>query len=782
MNREIKSLPMVALRGMTIMPEMVVHFDVSREKSIAAIQEAMAGDQKIFLVAQKSIETDDPTQEDVYEVGTVGTIKQIMKLPKHIVRVLVSGETRGILKQLQQDTPYLRAEVEVIDESDLVIQDDLNGEAMARSLKDTFLDYAARNGKMSKEAVAEILEIKSLKKLVDEIAANTPFYYVDQQEILGKVDFWERYETLAFKLVNEVQIMDIKDELQQKVKERVDKHQKEYILREQLKLIREELGDDSTLSDAEEFEKAAKNLKAPKEVNEKLKKEISRFKSSLNSPAESGVIRTYIETLLEMPWDKAGKDNQDIKYAEEVLEADHYGLEQVKERILEFLAVRSLTKKGESPILCLVGPPGTGKTSIARSLAKALKKPYVRISLGGVRDEAEIRGHRKTYVGAMPGRIANGIRQAGVKNPLMLLDEIDKVSTDYKGDTFSALLEVLDSEQNYKFRDHYLEVPLDLSEVLFIATANSLQTIPRPLLDRMEVIEVTSYTENEKLHIATEHLIPKQLEKNGLKKEQLKISKNAVWKIASNYTKEAGVRQLEREIGNICRKAAKEILTTGKKSVTITEKNLFKYLGKEKFTYQMANAADEIGIVRGLAWTSVGGDTLQIEVNVMPGKGEIMLTGQLGDVMKESARTGISYIRSVSRDYQIADDFFEKHDIHVHIPEGAVPKDGPSAGITMATAMLSAITEQKVRADIAMTGEVTLRGRVLPIGGLKEKLLAAKNAGIKTVLVPQKNLADVEELSQEITKGLEILPVEHMEEVLKAAFVSEDQDKISGGE
>lgn len=782
MNREIKSLPMVALRGMTIMPEMVVHFDVSREKSIAAIQEAMAGDQKIFLVAQRSIETDDPTQEDVYEVGTVGTIKQIMKLPKHIVRVLVSGETRGILKQLQQDTQYLQAEVEVIDESDLVIQDDLNGEAMARSLKDTFLDYAARNGKMSKEAVAEILEIKSLKKLVDEIAANTPFYYVDQQEILGKVDFWERYETLAFKLVNEVQIMDIKDELQQKVKERVDKHQKEYILREQLKLIREELGDDSTLSDAEEFEKAAKNLKAPKEVKEKLKKEISRFKSSLNSPAESGVIRTYIETLLEMPWDKAGKDNQDIKYAEEVLEADHYGLEQVKERILEFLAVRSLTKKGESPILCLVGPPGTGKTSIARSLAKALKKPYVRISLGGVRDEAEIRGHRKTYVGAMPGRIANGIRQAGVKNPLMLLDEIDKVSTDYKGDTFSALLEVLDSEQNYKFRDHYLEVPLDLSEVLFIATANSLQTIPRPLLDRMEVIEVTSYTENEKLHIATEHLIPKQLEKNGLKKEQLKISKNAVWKIASNYTKEAGVRQLEREIGNICRKAAKEILTTGKKSVTITEKNLFKYLGKEKFTYQMANAADEIGIVRGLAWTSVGGDTLQIEVNVMPGKGEIMLTGQLGDVMKESARTGISYIRSVSRDYQIADDFFEKHDIHVHIPEGAVPKDGPSAGITMATAMLSAITEQKVRADIAMTGEVTLRGRVLPIGGLKEKLLAAKNAGIKTVLVPKKNLADVEELSQEITKGLEILPVEHMEEVLKAAFVSEDQDKISGGE
>ncbi|GAA0272637.1 endopeptidase La [Faecalicatena contorta] len=783
MKSEKQSLPMVALRGMTIMPEMVVHFDVSRQRSIAAIQEAMVEDQKIFMITQKDLETENPKQEELYEVGTVGTIKQIIKLPKHIMRVLVSGETRGVLQKIEYEDPYLRAEVDVMDESDVLIRDDLNAQAMERGLKDMFVDFAAKSGKMSKESVAQVLEIKGLKKLVDEIAANTPLFYTDLQEILNETDFWKRYEALAFKLVNEIQIMNLKEEIQMKVKERVDKHQREYILREQLKLIREELGDDTTLTDAEEFEKAAKGLKAPKEVKEKLTKEISRFKSSLNSPAESGVIRTYIETLLEMPWNKSVKDSGDIEFARKVLDEDHYGLEQVKERVLEFLAVRSLTKKGESPILCLVGPPGTGKTSIAKSLARALKKPYVRISLGGVRDEAEIRGHRKTYVGAMPGRIANGMKSAGVKNPVMLLDEIDKVSTDYKGDTFSALLEVLDSEQNSKFRDHYLEVPMDLSEVLFITTANTLQTIPRPLLDRMEVIEVSSYTENEKLHIAIEHLIPKQLEKHGLKEEQLSFSKHAIWKMARNYTKEAGVRQLEREIGNICRKAAKEILTANKNKITITEKNIHKYLGKEKYTYQMANVSDEIGIVRGLAWTSVGGDTLQIEVNVMPGNGEIMLTGQLGDVMKESARTGISYIRSISRLYQIAEDFFEKHDIHVHIPEGAVPKDGPSAGITMATAMLSAITGQKVRADLAMTGEVTLRGRVLPIGGLKEKLLAAKNAGIKTVLIPKENKIDVDGLSAEITKGLEILPVESMDEVLKAALTGETSgDKPQTGE
>ena len=752
------------------MPEMIVHFDVSRERSIAAIQQAMVEEQEIFLVAQKSIETENPGQDDVYEIGTVASVKQLIKLSKKVVRVLVEGKNRAVLKKIEETDPYLRAEVEVLEEQEITIPDDLNAEAMMRGLKEIITEYAAKNGKISKESVAEILDITDLKRLVNEVAANIPLKYKDQQELLEELDFWSRYEKLSLKLVNEMQIMEIKEELQRKVKSKVDKHQKEYLLREQLKVIREELGEDTTFSDADEFEEACSKLDAPEEVKEKLHKEIGRFKNTIGSQAENGVIRTYIETILEMPWNKRAEDNTDINYAKEVLEADHYGLEQVKERILEFLAVRTLTQKGESPILCLVGPPGTGKTSIAKSLARSLKKPFVRISLGGVRDEAEIRGHRKTYVGAMPGRIANGIRTAGVKNPVFLLDEIDKVSTDYKGDTFSALLEVLDSEQNSKFRDHYLEVPLDLSEVTFITTANTLQTIPRPLLDRMEIIEITSYTENEKLHIAIEHLIPKQLEKHGITDEQLRFSKKAIWKIAHNYTKEAGVRQLEREIGNICRKAAKELLTTEKEKITVTDRNLHKFLGKEKYSYQMANAAPEVGIVRGLAWTSVGGDTLQIEVNVMPGKGEIMLTGQLGDVMKESARAGISYIRSVSKKYAIAEDFFEKHDIHVHIPEGAVPKDGPSAGITMATAMLSAVTGKKVRADLAMTGEITLRGRVLPIGGLKEKLLAAKNARIQTVLIPKENTADVEELSSEITKGLEIIPVETMEEVLKKAL------------
>lgn len=619
MNR-MASMPMVALRGMTIMPEMVVHFDISRKRSIEAVQEAMAGDQKIFLIAQRDIEVDNPEMKDLYRVGTVATVKQILKLPKQIIRVLVSGEERAVLEHLEVSDPYMRGYIKILDEETPLLTGELNKEAMVRGLREMYVEYAMRNPKITKDMVNQIQQITDLRKMVNQVAANLPIAYTDLQEILEETDFMKQYELLAFKLVNEVQIMNIRDEIQNKVKERVDKHQREYILREELKLIREELGDDTTLSDAEEFANAVEALEAPEEVKEKLRKEVRRFKNSLQSPAEAGVVRTYIETMLEMPWDKRAEDFTDLTYAKNLLEEEHYGLEEVKERVLEFLAVRALTKKGDSPILCLVGPPGTGKTSIARSLAKALKKPYVRISLGGVRDEAEIRGHRKTYVGAMPGRIANGIKAAGVKNPLLLLDEIDKVSTDYKGDTFSALLEVLDSEQNNKFRDHYLEVPLDLSEVTFVTTANTLQTIPRPLLDRMEVIEISSYTENEKLHIAEEHLIPKQLERHGLTKDQLTISKGVVWKMARNYTKEAGVRQLEREIGNICRKAAKEIFEHDKKRIQVTERNLVKYLGKEKYTYQMANAEDEVGIVRGLAWTSVGGDTLQIEVNVMPGK------------------------------------------------------------------------------------------------------------------------------------------------------------------
>ena len=771
MDSVMKSLPMVALRGLTIMPEMVVHFDVSRERSITAVQQAMMEDQKIFLVAQKSIETEDPGQEDVYSIGTVATVRQVIKLPKKIVRVLVSGEQRGRLTGISEKEPYLKAEVELLEETDFGIEDEIQKEAMARNLREVLTEYADKSGKMSKEAVKELISIEDLKKLTNEIACSVPFSYTEQQKLLEELDIKKRYEKLCSELTDEIQIIDVKKEIQKKVKELVDRHQREYILREELKVIRQELGEDSGISDAEEFEEAAAKLEAPEEVKEKLKREISRFKNTIGSQAENGVIRTYIETLLEMPWEKRSEENNDIQYARKVLDEDHYGMETVKERILESLAVRTLTRREESPILCLVGPPGTGKTSIARSLARATNRPYVRISLGGVRDEAEIRGHRKTYVGAMPGRIANGIRSAGVKNPVLLLDEIDKVSTDYKGDTFSALLEVLDSEQNSRFRDHYLEVPLDLSEVMFITTANSLQTIPRPLLDRMEIIEISSYTENEKLHIAQEHLVPKQLEKTGLTEQQLSFSKKAIWKMAHNYTKEAGVRQLERKIGAVCRKAAKELLMTEKEKIAVTDRNLSRFLGKEKYTYQMANAAPEVGIVRGLAWTSVGGDTLQIEVNVMPGKGEIMLTGKLGDVMKESARTGISYIRSVSKKYAIQEDFFEKHDIHIHIPEGAVPKDGPSAGITMATAMLSAVIGRKVLAKVAMTGEITLRGRVLPIGGLKEKILAAKMAHIKKVLVPDKNRPDMAELSKEITRGLEIVYVKNMDEVIKEAFV-----------
>ena len=773
MSEITKDMPAVALRGMTILPSMIVHFDISRERSIKAVEQAMLQDQQIFVVTQRDPDTQEPKQRDLYRVGTIAMIKQVIRLPKNIFRVLVEGIGRAELLELNADQEFLQAEVALLEDHSAEHLDERSREAMLRTIKEIFGEYAAANTKMSKELTAQMMELVELDRLVDQIAINIPLYYEEKQKILEAAQLYDRYELLCVMLSNEVEIMHIKSELQTKVKERVDKNQREYLLREQLKLIREELGEDNTFTDADHFMEELNKLEASPEVKEKIEKEISRFKSVGGNSSESSVIRGYLETLLELPWDKMSRDNTDLKNAREILEADHYGLQKVKERVLEFLAVRTLTKKGESPILCLVGPPGTGKTSIAKSIARAMNKKYVRICLGGVRDEAEIRGHRRTYVGAMPGRLANGMKMAGVKNPLMLLDEIDKVSSDYKGDTSSALLEVLDSEQNNKFRDHYVEIPLDLSEVMFIATANDLQTIPRPLLDRMELIEISSYTENEKLHIAREHLLQKQIRKHGLDQYKFTVSDGALKKIITCYTKEAGVRNLERKLGEICRKAAREILEGDKKSLKVTESNLCRYLGNERYSVNRLNEKNEIGIVRGLAWTSVGGETLQIEVNIMPGKGEIQLTGQLGDVMKESAQAGISYIRSVSREYQIPEDFFGTHDIHIHIPEGAVPKDGPSAGITMATAMISAITKTPVRADIAMTGEITLRGRVLPIGGLKEKLLAAKTAGMSTVLVPKKNKVDVEEISPEIKRGLEILFVDSMEDVLPRSLVKE---------
>ncbi len=771
MDTLIVTMPAVALRGMVILPGMIAHFDISREKSIKAIERCMMESQKIFLVTQKDVEQENPGTEDLFEIGVVAEVKQVIKLQNNIIRILVEGQERAKLNTFAGSEEFLLAEITPLtEEVDEGLMEDAKA-AMVRSIQETYSRYQTVNPRAGKELLRQISTITELDKLMDQVANNLPVPYEEKQRILEAIPLTERYEVLMALLLKEIEITAIKNEFQAKVKERVDRNQKEYILREQMKLIREELGEDNTESEVDAFMDAVKKLDADQEVKDRIKKEIERFKNINSSSSESAVSRGYIETLLELPWNKASKDNQDLKNAAVVLDADHYGLEKVKERMLEFLAVRNLTGKGESPIICLVGPPGTGKTSIARSVARALEKKYVRISLGGVRDEAEIRGHRKTYVGAMPGRIVNGLRSAGVKNPLMLLDEIDKMSSDYKGDTASALLEVLDSEQNHKFRDHYVEVPIDLSEVLFIATANSVQDIPRPLLDRMELIEVTSYTENEKFHIAREHLIAKQIARNGLKPEQLSISDGALEKIIRGYTREAGVRGLERRIGEICRKAARAVYEGDKKKVKVTNQNLEKFLGKEKYSFDEKNQTDEVGIVRGLAWTSVGGDTLEIEVNVMPGKGEFQLTGQLGDVMKESAQAGISYIRSVSDKYDISKKFFKEHDIHIHIPEGAVPKDGPSAGITMATAMLSAITGIPVRADVAMTGEITLRGRVLPIGGLKEKILAAKNAGIKTVCVPKKNEKDIEEISDEIKKGLEIRFVEHLEQVLDIAFV-----------
>lgn len=763
------NMPAVALRGLTILPGMIAHFDISRERSLRAVEEAMEQDQKIYLVTQRNVDSENPTQEDLYQMGIVADIKQVVRLQNDVVRILVDGISRAALLGFTGNEKYLEAEICYCDSNADSLPDDLR-EAMLLGVREAFHRYAAVVGKISKELIRQIDQYEDLEKLIDYVTNNLPVSYELKQQVLEAEDINDRYQVIVSLLLSQVEVISIKNELQKKVKVRVDKHQKEYVLREQLGVIREELGENAD-SEADEYEKKLSELDAPDYVKEKTKKEIKRFRNMSSSSSESTVERGYIETVLELPWNKMSVDNKDLDHAAQVLDDDHYGLKDVKERILEFLAVRNLTSKGESPIICLVGPPGTGKTSIARSIASALEKKYVRISLGGVRDEAEIRGHRKTYIGAMPGRIVNGLRQAGVSNPLMLLDEIDKVSSDYKGDTSAALLEVLDSEQNCRFRDHYIEMPVDLSEVLFIATANEVSGIPKPLLDRMELIEVSSYTENEKFHIAKEHLIEKQKSKNGIKKEQLTITDGALKDIIRLYTREAGVRSLERTIGKLCRKAAREIFKDSEAAVKVTKTNLKTYLGNPKYSPEKKNDHAEVGIVRGLAWTSVGGVTLEVEVNVLPGKGELVLTGKLGDVMKESAQAALSYVRSISEEYGIDAEFYTKHDIHIHIPEGAVPKDGPSAGITMATAMLSAITDRPVRADVAMTGEITLRGRVLPIGGLKEKLLAAKVIGIKTVCIPKDNEKDLEEISKEITDGMEIVPVERFSQVEKIAFV-----------
>ena len=766
-----KVLPVIALRGMTVLPKMVVHFDVSRKKSIQALEKAMGGDKEVFLVTQKNPEESDPSAKDLFNFGTVATIKQLVKMPNNVVRVLVEGNERAVMQDLiEEDSAMLSGEISIcpyIKEEDISESEE---KAMILVVTDLLKKYVLDNTKISKDVIKNIISIKEIDKLLNQVAICLPIYYENKQELLEKDTIKERYKAITEYLANEIEIQTIKKELQTKVKEHIEKNQKEYILREQIKVIKSELGEDSQEQEIDNLNAAVKKLKADKTVKERLYKEIEKYKNASFNSGEGSMIKNYIDTLLELPWNKSSKDNDDLKNARRVLNEDHYGLSEVKERILEFLAVRNLTKKGETPVICLVGPPGTGKTSIARSVARALNKEYVRISLGGVHDEAEIRGHRRTYVGAMPGRIIDALKTAGVNNPLMLLDEVDKASSDYKGDTSAALLEVLDQAQNDKFRDHYVELPVDLSNVLFIATANDISTISKPLRDRMEIIEVSSYTENEKFHIAKDYLVSRQIEKNGLSKDNLTISENALHTIIHSYTREAGVRNLERKISAICRKSAREIVENKKTRVRITERNLNKYLGRERYDYIKANDEDEIGIVRGLAWTAVGGDTLQIEVNVMPGKGAINLTGQMGDVMKESAQIALTYVRSISEQYDIAEDYFEKRDIHLHIPEGAVPKDGPSAGITMATAILSAVTGRKVKASVAMTGEITLRGRVLPIGGLKEKLLAANMAGIKTVVVPEKNRKDVEELSEEITNGMKIVYASTMKDVLSTAL------------
>lgn len=766
------NMPMIPLRGVTVLPGMTVNCDIIMDRSIAAVEQAMLDDQRVFLVTQIQPEEPFPDMDGVFRVGTICYVKQLVKKPKGVIRVTVEGQERAELRYMNNDEEYCTADLELLDE----LEDELDinqKEAMSRVLKEKLEEYEKLSSNGISEIIFPILEQKDLTGVMNQIASQLPWNYEARQAILECDTLLEMYETELKLILTELEVYRVKSEFQAKVKANLNKNQREYILREQLRVIREELGEPSSDSYADEMKERLKKINASTEVKERIQKEINRFKNMPSGSQDANALRNYIELVLELPWDRVTKDNSSLEHARDVLEADHYGLEKVKERVLEYLAVRILTKKGDSPIICLVGPPGTGKTSIARSIAKAMGRKYVRISLGGVRDEAEIRGHRKTYVGAMPGRIVEGLKQAGVGNPLMLLDEIDKISSDYRGDTSSALLEVLDSEQNVKFRDHYVEIPINLSGVLFVATANTTQTIPGPLLDRMEIIEVNSYTENEKYHIAKDYLIPKQLEKNGLSKTQLNITGPALEKIIHSYTREAGVRNLERRFGDICRKVAREVLEKKKNSVRITDKNLEHFLGREKVFFDAAGNEAQVGIVRGLAWTSVGGDTLQIEVNVMPGKGVLQMTGQMGDVMKESAQIALTYVRSVASDYGVKDNFFEKHDIHLHIPEGAVPKDGPSAGITMATAMLSAVTGRKVLPRVAMTGEVTLRGHVLMIGGLKEKLLAARMAQVEKVLVPVKNQPDVEELSKEITKGMEIVYVKEMDEVIREAFVPE---------
>ena len=765
-----KGVPVVAMRGLVAMPGGAVHFEISRHRSMAAIEWGMAHNQPVLLAAQKNPAEIDPGQDGLYAWGTLCEVRQLARMPLDRGRTMVEGLKRCRIVKLYRGKDMLTAEI-VEEPREEISPEEPVAQAMLRVLQSKIREYMQFDRGFREQNGQELLLEKDLNRLLDRLTMAMNWSWETSQRMLECQTAEDLYELMAAELSKEIEITMIRREFQGKLKEAIDKNQKDYVLREQLKLIEQELGGETSASDAEEYLKKAEELDCPEEVREKIRKEVSRMRSMPAGSQEVNVVRTYLDTLLELPWNHCSEENTDLKHAEQILDEDHYGLEKVKERVLEYLAVRTLNPENRGAILCLVGPPGTGKTSIARSVARALNRKYVRISLGGVRDEAEIRGHRKTYVGAMPGRIADGLRQAGTANPLMLLDEVDKLSSEYRGATASALLEVLDSEQNIHFRDHYLELPMDLSRVLFIATANETATIPAPLLDRMEMIEVSSYTENEKFHIARDYLVAKQQKLAGIPKGKLEIKDEALKRLIHCYTREAGVRNAERKIGELMRKCAREIMNGRTRKITITEKQLEKYLGKEIFRREEKRHRNEVGVVHGLAWTRVGGDTLEIEVNTMAGKGELKLTGQMGDVMKESAQIALSLVRSVAGKWKIPDDFFETHAMHLHIPEGAVPKDGPSAGVTMATALLSAAAGKKVRGDAAMTGEITLRGRVLAVGGLKEKILAAKTAEMKTVLVPAENRADIAELSEEITGGLRIVYIDSFEEAVKEVFL-----------